>query len=175
MPTREEINSQINALETTHLFGVRPEIDYLPKLLTEDESVLGIAQAILDEKKWCLVLTYRRLIFLDKGLLWGLKQTEMPLSKISSVESETSFMYGQITILDGVQRMEIKRMRAKAVKPFVDALNQAIYNYTHVQQKQNSRPEYDLADLLVKLNDLRLQGILTNEEFNEQKRKLLSS
>ena len=42
-----------------------------------------------------------------------------------------------------------------------------------VNEEQPSKENESVADELIKLNELKEKGLLTEEEFNEQKKKLL--
>ena len=43
----------------------------------------------MDGNTWLITLTDRRIIFLDKGMIYGLKQTTIDLDKVNAVSGET--------------------------------------------------------------------------------------
>ena len=72
--------------------------------------------------------------------------------------------------------MIIQNVYKAAVKPFVNALNDALE--VARTSRSGARPTgttIDIADQLRKLGDLKQQGILTEEEFLAQKKKLLAA
>ena len=125
MPTLEEVQAQISALGNVDTFGTRKEIRYLPDILAQDETIRSLTSGIMDGNTWLIVCTDRRVIFLDKGLIYGLKQKEIPLGQINSVEADTGIVFGTIGISDGASKMEIKNVFKDSVRTFSEAVNQA--------------------------------------------------
>ena len=125
MPTLEEVQAQIMLLGEVDTFGTKKEIRYLPEILSNDETILSLTSGLMDGNTWLIVCTERRVIFLDKGMIYGLKQRETPLEKINSVEQKTGMIFGSIGIWDGAAHMKIKNVMKKTVKPFVEAVNRA--------------------------------------------------
>ena len=107
-------------------FFTRKELRYLPEILMEQEQVVAFSSGMMDGKTWLIALTDKRVIFLDKGMLYGLKQTSIPISKISSVSGETGMMFGKITISTGSDEKCISKVWKKTVRPFTNKLNEII-------------------------------------------------
>ncbi len=171
MLTIEQIKAQIAALgKDVDTFGTKKEIRYLPQILQDSEEIKGLTSGLLNGNTWLIVCTTKRIIFLDKGMLWGLKQIETPLDKINSVECSTGIMFGEVAIWDGSSRVLIKNVYKKSVKPFVNAINTEIDKL-----RRSNDSKVDTADQISKLAELKKQGILTEEEFQSQKRKLLAA
>jgi len=171
MPTLEEIKSQIATIGQVGTFGTKKEIKYLPEILESDESVLYLTSGMMDGSTWLVVCTPKRVIFLDKGMLYGLQQRETPLEKINAIEQKTGLIFGEIGIVDGASRMVIKNCAKKTVKPFVAAVNkarQAVMGGT----MSESGPSDPLVRL-ERLGALMQQGLLSMEEFEVQKAKIL--
>lgn len=174
MPNLNEIKQQIKALgKDANTFGTKKEIRYLPEILDATEKVMGLTSGIMNGNTWLLVLTAKRVIFLDKGMIWGLKQSEIPLEKINSIEHETGLLFGTIAIWDGAAKAVIKNVIKNTVKPFVIALNKELDRIRST--KYPTSAPVDLADQIKKLGDLKNQGLLTEDEFQAQKSKLLAS
>ncbi len=174
MQTLEEIQAQITALGKIDSFGTKKEIKYLPEILSDSERILGLTSGFLDGNTWLIVCTNKRLVFVDKGLIYGLKQLEMPLEKISSIEQKMGLMMGSITVSAGSSKMQIDNVLKEFVKPFVAVVNQARDALKAAQTPvlQASQP-IDVVSQLERLAALKTQGILTEEEFQGQKRKML--
>jgi hypothetical protein len=169
MPTLEEVQAQIKMLGEVDTFGTKKEVRYLPDILTNDESILSLTSGIMDGNTWLIVCAERRVIFLDKGMIYGLKQRETPLEKINSVEQKTGIMFGSIGIWDGAARMEIKNVMKGTVGPFVETVNRA----REALKVADASKGNDVTSQLERLANLRERGILTDEEFQAQKTKLL--
>lgn len=173
----EQIEQQIKRLGQVDTFGTKKEIKHLPEVLSPDETVLALTSGLMDGNTWLIVCTERRVIFLDKGLLYGLKQRETPLEKINSIEQKTGMLLGSIGIWDGAARMEIRNVMKQTVGPFVQAVNrarEAVRQHTHFNgPRPTPVPNVDVASQLERLAELRERGILTDAEFAAQKAKLL--
>ena len=66
-------------------FFTKKELNHLPKVLMNGDQVLTFSSGLMDGKTWLIALTDKRILFLDKGLLFGLRQTTIPVDKISAV------------------------------------------------------------------------------------------
>ena len=73
MPTLEQVQQQIAAIEGGSRFMPRKEVKELPSVLGADERVEQLAPGFYNGGIGLLVATNRRLIFLDKGMLYGLR------------------------------------------------------------------------------------------------------
>ena len=177
MATLDEIKGQIASLEgALDTFGTKKEIESLPEVLREGETIKGLTSGLTDGNTWLIVCTERRIIFLDKGMFYGLKQKETRLEKINSIEHKIGMLFGKITIWDGASQITIDNVNNKSVPPFLEAVNTAI---EALKNKANApapagNEQVDVASQLGKLADLRDKGVLTEEEFQGQKKKLLS-
>jgi len=114
--------------------------------------------------------TNKRIIFLDKGLIFGLKQVEISLGKINSITQRLGLFLGEIDIWDGATKTEIKNVSKKAIPSFVKVANKAIEDFNKGDSNKNS-----VSDELLKLAELKEKGILTQEEFDKKKQELLNS
>lgn len=102
MPVEPSIvDAQIRALGEIDKFGTKKEISYLPEILTPGEEIHGLCSGFMDGNTWLCVATSKRILMLDKGLLLGLKQIELPLSQIKSVSHKTGLIFGELLIETG--------------------------------------------------------------------------
>src|SRR5690606_8887662 len=95
-----EIKKQIQELKLSNISNYlgRKEINELPQILAESETIDNIAQGTYNNGQGILVSTNRRLVFVDKGLLYGLKVEDFPLDKITTIQYETGLLLGEIKI-----------------------------------------------------------------------------
>ena len=171
-----EIKNQIQKLNLSggSQFLGRKEINELPQILAENESVNNIVQGTYNNGNGILVSTDRRLIFIDKGLLYGLKVEDFPHDKISSIQYETGLILakikihtsGNIALIDNVEKSSARQF-AEFVRDFISRPKQQEPIFI-----QNTA-EPTIFDQLEKLGKFKEMGIVTDEEFNEQKKKLL--
>ncbi|MDF9433006.1 PH domain-containing protein [Chromohalobacter israelensis] len=152
-------------------FFTKKEIKHLPEVLNDGEPVLGLASGMMDNKTWLIVLTDQRILLLDKGMLYGLRQTEFRLGHVSSVSYETGLMMGKIDIHVSSVKHQISQVPKKAVANFAERIR---------AQLQAPRPEApasdsddDIVSKLERLAALHDRGVLDDQEFADQKAKIL--
>lgn len=125
-----EIRAQIKDLMGTGL-SVRKEVRYLPDIMEPDETVKGTARGVMDGKTWLVVCTDRRVIFVDKGLVFGLRQMEIPLEAITSVSHRTKMVLGWFEILGaGLSGMKVDNVDKDTVVKFARAVQEARREFT---------------------------------------------
>jgi hypothetical protein len=162
-------------------FFTRRELNHLPDVLASGERVIAFCSGLMDASTWLITLTDRRIIFLDKGLLYGLKQISINLEKINAVTGTTRLVFGSIQIEDGAQNRVIDNVPKRTVVPFSNAVRDAI---ERMKQRPATAPPLpsgsamqgdDVISKLERLGVLRASGVLTVEEFSEQKARVLAS
>ena len=92
----------------------------------DGEQVLAFSSGLMDGNTWLIALTDRRVLLLDKGLVYGLRQTTIPIDKISAVSGETGIMFGKITINAGHGEKKITQVLKHTVLPFTNKLHEVI-------------------------------------------------
>ena len=177
MRTLESIKAEIAALGEVDLFGTAKEVSHLPEILHDDENIKYLTSGLMDGTTWLVVCTQKRVLLLDHGFLFGFKQSEMNLENINSISFQTGLLFGSIEIWHGGARMLIENCDKKTVKPFTDAVNAAMHA---IKKGQGSAPQApvtsssdDVVSQLERLAALLEKGILSQEEFQAQKKKLL--
>lgn len=177
MRTLESIKAEIAALGEVDLFGTAKEVSHLPEILHDDESIKYLTSGLMDGTTWLVVCTQKRVILLDHGFLFGFKQSEMNLENINSISFQTGLLFGAIEIWHGGARMLIENCDKKTVKPFTDAVNAAMQAIKKGQgiapQATTPSTSDDVVSQLERLASLMEKGILSQEEFQAQKKKLL--
>ena len=116
-----------------------------------------------------MVATNKLAIFIDKGLM-SLKVEEFPYDRITSIEYETGMMAGGITIHAAGDKAEIKAVPKAQVRPFADFLRARISTAGPTSSGQEDRMVQ-----LERLGNLRSQGLLTDDEFEIEKKKIIGN
>jgi hypothetical protein len=175
MPTLAEVKQQIAAYPHRYIFWTQKEIRALPEVLDDDERVLAVTSGFMDGVTWLLTCTNRRLIFLHCGMIFGMRQVQMPLDRIQSIDHSSMIAVGSISVWDGASSFSIGLIFKPSILPFVRVTEEAMYalrkGQSHPSPAQ-SEP-LDVAGQIAKLAELKEKGHLTEEEFQAQKRKLL--
>lgn len=188
MQTHEQIWAQINALPEKYIFFTRKEIRYLPELMAEDEKILALTSGFMNGKTWLGVCSDRRVLFLDRGIIYGLRQMQMNLDRIQSIDSSFGLIFGTIRVWDGATAMVISLILKSSIPHFVKTVQQAMDDYkrtlvyeavrtAHSLERKNDTPvksQGDFVSELERLSQLRANGTLSKEEFEAAKKKLLA-
>lgn len=175
-------------------FMTRGELDHLPAVMMPDELLLWFASGALQstgkEQRLggftLIALTDRRILLLDKKFLAGIQTIAIDLDRVNSITGDTGLLFGNVKIQDGGDERKIGLIKNDTVQPFVDRVQEAIQQRKqrlHDQQAAAiaeasaptaaAAPAVNVADALEKLASLMERGILTPEEFAQQKAKLL--
>jgi hypothetical protein len=180
MPLSEnDVVQMIGRLPLGGKFVDRREVKELPNILWHDEQVLDLVQGHYNNGTGVLVATQKRLLFVDKGMLGGLKVEDVPLDKITSLQYSTGLLMGEITVFTSGNKAVIKnvdkgqtRTFAEGVRARIAAPKTSASSPTPVQH--SPQPAISaLTDELAKLGALKTQGLLSEEEFAGAKKKLL--
>ena len=168
----DEIKRQIQNLKISNVsnFLGRKEINELPKILAESEIVDNIAQGTYSNGQGILVSTNRRLVFIDKGLLYGLKVEDFPYDKITTIQYETGLLLGEIKIHTSGNIAKIDNVEKTTARSFAEFVRNKL-SQPKETIAQSTQP--NVLDQLEKLAKLKDNGIISEEEFIEQKKKLL--
>lgn len=173
MATINEIKEQIKNLNTgSKLFGMK-EIKALPDILWEDEKVEKMVQGFYEKGNGILVATNKRLIFVDKGFVYGLRVEDFPYDKISSIQYETGMLMGKIIIFASGNKAEIKQVVKAQAKNFGDYVRARISKTQEHASVAKQGANDDITSQLENLAMLKEKGILTEEEFSAKKKSIL--
>ena len=142
--------------------------------------MLAFTSGMMDGHTWLIALTDHRVLFLDKGLLYGLKQVSINLDKINSVSGTTGLLLGEIRIEDGASERVIKNVLKRTVVAFTNKVRDALHasrKPASVQPVAAAAPTSTADDVVSKLERLaalKERGILSDAEFAEQKARILA-
>ncbi|RRO10893.1 PH domain-containing protein [Pectobacterium aquaticum] len=180
--TKDQLKDEFKRLAelvSDNSFGTKKEFFHLPQILATDETPLAVASGSMDGNTWLITLTNQRVIFLDKGILYGLKQIDVSLKDIVSVGGKTGMLLGDITISTSGQNYTIKNVPKTVVIPFTNLVNNArdasSTSKSNNSETNSSTAPNDLISQIERLAALKEKGILSEDEFQQQKSKLLNA
>jgi hypothetical protein len=185
MQTLAQVQAQIAALPQKYVFFTNKEIRYLPEVLAEDEQILALTSGFMQGTTWLAVCTDRRVIFLDRGIIYGLRQLQMNLDRIQSIDSGHGLIFGSIRVWDGATAMTITLVLKTTISHFVKTVQDAMDRYKRqmvydvvksaqaIESADPAKP--DFVSELERLSRLRAEGVLSRDEFELAKKKLLAS
>ena len=172
-----EIEAQLRALDGASRFLGRREIKELPNILWDSEQIHDIVQGSYDSGLGILVSTDRRLIFVNKGMIYGLKVEDFPNDKITSIQYETKLLLGSITIFASGNKAVVKNVNKDQVRTFSEGVRARVaagsFPATEEPSPSGGPTENDMAGQLEQLAALKEKDILTEEEFTAKKKQIL--
>ena len=193
----EEFIAKLKSIPNIDTTWTTKEQKYLRTILADGEEVLHVVSGVMRQNRaavsgntrtvgtansnstrtWLMALTNRRIILINRHLLVGTEYIEIPLEVINSISFQAKIMFSSISIMHGSDGILVDNIVKGTEKPFVDKANEAIrsiHSGTVNQQVQaGNLSSVSVADELAKWHGLLQQGIITQEEFDAQKEKLL--
>ncbi|MEJ5049158.1 PH domain-containing protein [Chryseobacterium culicis] len=179
----QKIKSELEMLNANLSLFTKGEIKELPYLISEEEQIIAItdAQFVNTLATGVLVATPKRMISVSKGMFGAAKINDYPNESIKAVSFVTDSRSPIIKLHLDERMVEFECFMDKEdAEKFYDRIK-AIYNSPreHSSKQIDSVNKNipvsseDIFNQLEKLGKLRENGILTDAEFAEQKKKLL--
>ena len=169
----QEFYDKVKTLPGFEVAGTRMEMHHLRTMLRDNEQVFAIASGIMDMSTWMIACTDQRVLFIDCGMLYGVKHTEIMIDKINAVSFENRLSYGDIRIQDASGTKEITTVSINSTKPFVDAVYKAMELQKQKDRVVIQNQATSAADELLKYKQLLDMGAITEEEFTKLKKNLI--
>ena len=163
--------------------GKKRDIRKLPEYLNDGEQVLAMAGGKVGSNLGLLVATNRRALFVSEGVINHTFE-DFPYDRITSVTSSRGLMYGKVLIHTGGAARVVEQVPSSEAEAIAASLRERVEAVTR-ERYNPPAPTYtpppgptstggDLVSELRQLAELRDQGILTNDEFEQQKTKILN-
>ena len=172
----DTIKSQMESAGVSDLFGTKKEVKALPEILNDDEHIVYATSGIVNNNTVLVVLTQKRVIFIDKGLIYGIKSTEIPLDMVNGVSYSKGILLGKVSITNGAITTAIDNVNKNTAPVLTDKIKE-----TAEQYKESLRPPVkntpiqvlDGPDQIKKYKSLEDEGIITHEEFEAKKKQIM--
>lgn len=191
MKTLGYVQDKIRTMKDVSLFGVKKEIKELPKLLDDDEELIYITSGLLNDNTWLVALTDSRIMFLDKGLIYGLKTKNVDLDMLNSIEFKSGMFLGDLSVWTGgeqiimksitnsngrmLERLTLKQLKIHKRNLYAPSIpwpvEQPIQPANKVDEEKPKNELDSLIENINKLAQLKEQGVITEEEFTKMKAK----
>jgi hypothetical protein len=180
---QRKIKFELEKLNANLSMFTKGEIKELPYLISEEEQIIAItdAQFVNTLDAGVLVATPKRMISVSKGMFGAAKINDYRNETIKSVSFVTHPRSPIIKLHLDERVVEFEcYMDKEDAEKFYDTIK-AIYNNPKEESpkqidtagKSGSVSSEEIFNQLEKLGKLRENGILTDSEFAEQKKKLL--
>lgn len=172
--SNQRINEQIADLGAFSEYFTKKEIKYLPKVIREDEIIKGLSSGAIKENTWLIVVTNQRLLFLDKGMIYGLNQMEMDYGQISAIAHEIGALFASITVSSSGGIIKIDNLQKGDAPKVSQLISGLIRESKYPLKKEVTVEKTDVVSQLERLSTLFEKGVLTQDEFQVQKEKILN-
>lgn len=168
----EEIREELEKLDISPTFFARKEIRELPDILSAEEKIVYLVEGRnkTTHHHIILVATDRRVIFVDKEFMYGLKVEDFSYDKITSIQYESALLLASIDIHVADDIVEIDGVGKYDAELFCEKVRDFMARPKEYFQTQS---EPTVLDQLEQLGRLKESGVLSEEEFNDQKKKLM--
>lgn len=156
--------------------GSKREIEQLPSVLWEDETVDMLATGLYGGGNGLVALTDRRLIFFKHGLM-SQKLEDFPLSNISSVQWSAGLLMGTLSVFSSGNRADIKSVPKTHGEAVCSRLRMLLASAKTATAPVVAAPvpAQDVASRLGTLDQLRAAGAITDEEYRSRREAILNS
>ena len=118
-----------------------------------------------------LIVTEGRVVFYRKGL-FGEVIEAIPLKSLSSIDRKSTMGFRTIRLHTSNDQIEFKTSNKSGEQLVVDAIESGRI-VTNTSSNESGSLD-DSLEKLKKLGELKESGVLTQEEFDDKKRQLLS-
>lgn len=173
-----DITPQLAALGITGIAAKQEGFKVLADVIREDETIIHAVAGTFDGNYGAAAATNQRVVFVGRstGFVRRVKTEEYMYANITSIEVKTGLAQAKVELVVPGNRAIIDKVPNEQAKGFAAAVRRKIAS-AHAPQAPVPLPaspaQVDVADQLEKLANLRERGILTEEEFQTQKKKLL--
>jgi len=162
------------AKKLRHRMGVRKELANLPSILGEGEQVLNLAAGQYDGKQGLIVVTDQRMIFYEKGLGRS-RQEDFPYPKVSSIQTTTKMMSGEVIIFVSGNKAQLKSVLPKErVNEIGDYVRGRISDRAATAQPgAPAATNLGHEDRLRRLRAMLDQSLISADEYEAKRREIL--
>lgn len=169
--------------------GLTGQKEKIKQYLLKDEQIINALSAnasikssgeklkvshlqLSNKKPGIFIITSKRVFHVAK-VLWDVEFEQISLDQIDSVEFKTGMFVANLRIYGRNNIMEVDLSKDEAEK-CSRMINNAMELYKHPSAPTLPVPQADPLAQIQKLAELKEQGVLSEEEFNEKKQQLLS-
>ena len=168
------LQDAVNRLGKLGRFAGAREIRVLSHLLDLDERALEIGQGQYTGKQGIVVLTTKRLMFVDRSALgMGTRTEAFDIHHINSIGLVQKRTGEQIDVSISGRSAQIDHLIHGRGEAIVNAFRRAKADLAGAAAAPPVSPAIDPVDQIRRLAELRDQGVLTSAEFDAKKAELL--
>lgn len=200
--TAREVSIQLEEMDQFKTYIKEKELSSVHRYMDKGEAIKALLRGYFRGSNWLVVITQRRLLFLNKKVMGGMAEEEISLEDITELEYVKGLFLGKIRIVIRGEEEEIDNILKKESKlavgileELLDDLDREDVEYWEIEEAEYGEDyededygeeegritkEAESVDMgedtignLERLADLMDRGVLTKEEFDVQKRRVL--
>jgi hypothetical protein len=99
--------SDVSHLSAAASLGARREVAMLPRLLKAGEQVIDVCHGTTGGRPAVMVVTDRRVLYMQRRRLWGADVESMPLAHVRSAEDHMGVRHATVVIETGGRVFEV--------------------------------------------------------------------
>lgn len=150
----ETVQQQFKNANVSDTFGTRKEVKYLPEILSDDEIIQYATSGLVEGNTVLVVCTNERVLFVDKGMVYGVRSNEIPLDMVNGVSYSKGMLMGNIIVTNGAKDTLIKDVSKETAPLMVDAIKSSAKEYKRkLHQASQSSIETDNISMLISQNE----------------------
>ena len=154
------------------IFAVKKELVFLPQIINlNNEKIIYACSGSLNGHTWLIVCTNQKIIFVNKNLLYGMQEKDIPLNAINAINYTQGAVLGSLSITNGANNFIIENVNKMAARIMAKKIQETQLNVLKVKSTNSSNTNYDE---LRKLKSLLDDGIITEDEFTAKKKQILN-
>jgi hypothetical protein len=152
--------------------------------LRENEHMLGGVWCFFRKHWGRLVATETRIFFLEQKGLFGSVVESFNYKNLNSVEITKGLIFSEMTITSGMAAQQVQWVPKFQLTPFMQLIQERLDDLDGIRsdvsrgkphdEQVDEELQPDLVDLLKRLDQMKKKGMLTEEEFETQKSRLLT-
>ncbi len=158
-----------NLIVGNNHLGFRKDLNLLSQLSANEEPII-IVCVFYNDKTGVLAALKNKLIYATKGLMSN-ESFEISYSKVSSASIQSGLLLSKISITGSGFEYEFKNIDKEGAKVFIAKLNALIDESNSPKQ---TAPKEDVFEKLKKLSELKNMGVISDEEYETQRKKFLA-
>jgi len=184
----ESLKARLEEVGSPSARFAHQELETLAQLLAPNEELYSATQGTYRGGLELLCATFKRIVFVDPELVPPALE-EFPLESVSSLNYQGGLSSGKLTIYASSSNATINRLPHTEARAFVSTVRSLLTRQdlpapqraaappvarATADEPKSQRSSIDVLDQLERLAALKERGVLSDEEFAKQKRKILS-
>lgn len=125
MPSMREIKARLRELGLENEFGYRAESRRIPECLEQDETLRAITSGLREGRRWYVLLTENRILYLAKPTLADPRLVAINRSEVLNVEEKRGLFFGSLTIRTAQDTYTFTNVLKKSLPSFLAEINHA--------------------------------------------------